>query len=378
MSQIRKISMFGGTFAVALGIGFVMQNGDALAARFGTEDELRAAQAEVQARTETEQFIILDALAEGQAATDDTAEVFDSARADTATLSPTLPDLATPQAASAVGPLPVLDAFPRRMDPPIQLAAAEPDLLPGDVPATDAPGLGMTVDIAAGPLDCTTSLSADLSDAAMVDLTLVAPCSIDSRVTIHHQGVMFTMTTDSDGTAEVTVPALAENAIFIADIVGSDGAMAMVQVPEIASYDRAVLQWQGDAGLELHAREFGAEYGSAGHIWNGHPRDMATAIETGEGFLVRLGDPAAEEALMAEVYTFPTGTTAKSGAVLLSAEIEIGTANCGREVAAQSLQMGPDRENSALDLTLTLPGCDASGDFLVLQNMFEDLTLAAK
>ena len=30
------------------------------------------------------------------------------------------------------------------------------------------------------------------------------------------------------------------------------------------------------------------------------------------------------------------------------------------------------------DLTLTLPGCDAVGDFLVLQNMFEDLTLAAR
>ena len=44
--------------------------------------------------------------------------------------------------------------------------------------------------------------------------------------------------------------------------------------------------------------------------------------------------------------------------------------------------MGPDPnaglEPSAIDLTMTLPDCDAIGEFLVLKNMFEDLTLAAK
>src|SRR6056297_2662643 len=37
ISRFRKFAVAGGTFGVALSIGFVMQNGDALAARYGTE-----------------------------------------------------------------------------------------------------------------------------------------------------------------------------------------------------------------------------------------------------------------------------------------------------------------------------------------------------
>ena len=37
MSRVKQIAMAAGTFSVALGIGFVMQNGDALANRFGLE-----------------------------------------------------------------------------------------------------------------------------------------------------------------------------------------------------------------------------------------------------------------------------------------------------------------------------------------------------
>ena len=43
MSQIRKIAVAGGTFAAALGIGFVVQNGDALASRLAGEPEVVAA-----------------------------------------------------------------------------------------------------------------------------------------------------------------------------------------------------------------------------------------------------------------------------------------------------------------------------------------------
>ncbi len=37
MAKLRKIGMAAGTFSVALGIGFVMQNGDVLASRFGAD-----------------------------------------------------------------------------------------------------------------------------------------------------------------------------------------------------------------------------------------------------------------------------------------------------------------------------------------------------
>lgn len=361
-AQIRKIAMFGGTFAVALGIGFVMQNGDALASRFATEDELRAAQAQVQSRDAAGDFIVLDALPEHRV-----TRIEIAGANETPDIGPSLPQLEMPDVASLVGPVPAAMSRIDLPELPVRLAAVDPDMLPQ---AGVAPVLN-------DALDCDARLDATVTDAAMVELTLSAPCSIDARATIHHQGMLFTLFTDSAGEARVTVPALAETAVFIADISGSDGAMAMVQVPEVALYDRAVLQWQGNAGLELHAREFGAAYGSEGHVWHTAARDAGAATDAA-GFLTRLGEPAAEEPLMAEVYTFPTGKVARDGEVILSAEIEITEANCGRDVYAQSLQMGPSMETTALDLTLTLPGCDASGDFLVLQNMFEDLKLAAR
>ena len=37
MAKLRKISMAVGTFSVAFGIGFIMQNGNVLASRFGAD-----------------------------------------------------------------------------------------------------------------------------------------------------------------------------------------------------------------------------------------------------------------------------------------------------------------------------------------------------
>ncbi len=375
MPQIRKIVMFGSTFAVALGIGFVMQNGDALAARFATDDELRAAQAQVMSRSGINDFIVLDALPRAEAEPEMPEPTVAEAEPSPED-GPVLPELDLPAVAAAMIEFPVFEAIPA-LALPVHFAAAEasePDV------ATDAgPGRDVaSANTAPAPTDCAPAVQARTTDAAMVALSVSAPCNIDSRGTLHHHGMMFTFLTDEEGTAELVVPALVETAVFIAEIAGGESALTMIEVPDVALYDRAVLQWQGEAGLELHAREFGAGYGEAGHVWQAAARGAASGDAGSAGFLVRLGDAAAEQALMADVYTFPRGMAAQEGTVVLTAEIEITAANCGRDIAAQSLQIGADSERTALDLTLTLPGCDATGDFLVLQNMFEDLTLAAR
>ena len=81
---------------------------------------------------------------------------------------------------------------------------------------------------------------------------------------------------------------------------------------------------------------------------------------------------------MAEVYTFPSGMIASEFDVMLVAEAEITTGNCGQKLNAQSLQVSPTGQTAALDLTMIMPECDAVGDVLILQSMFEDLTLASK
>jgi hypothetical protein len=82
--------------------------------------------------------------------------------------------------------------------------------------------------------------------------------------------------------------------------------------------------------------------------------------------------------LMAEVYTFPTGISRRSGAVALTVEAEITAANCGTDIAAQSLQIVPGQPVRVLDLTMTVPGCDALGQFLVLEGVLQDIALAGE
>ena len=50
--------------------------------------------------------------------------------------------------------------------------------------------------------------------AAMVKLKLDAACLPNERLTVHHNGMIFTEATDDKGQLNVTVPALAEEAVF--------------------------------------------------------------------------------------------------------------------------------------------------------------------
>ena len=62
----------------------------------------------------------------------------------------------------------------------------------------------------------------------------------------------------------------------------------------------------------------------------------------------------------------------------LSVETEVSQANCGLEIEAQSLEVGTQGTVKTQNLTLAVPECDAIGDFLVLNNLLQDLKVAAK
>lgn len=219
---------------------------------------------------------------------------------------------------------------------------------------------------------------------ALVQLQLSAPCRPGERITLHHQGMMVTETLDEDGALDLVIPALASTATFIvvpssasdpAAALASAGRVVQVAVPDMASVDRVVLQWRGNSGFEIHAREFGAQYGEAGHVWHG--ADPAQ----GAGLLLQLGDPAQLVPHLAEIYSFrrdaDRAETKAAGNIEISIETEITEINCGREIAAQSLRMSDGRVQSR-DLTLAVPDCSATGDFLVLNNLVENLKIASR
>ena len=401
MSRLRKIAIAGGTFSVALGIGFVMQNGDVLAARFGDSRPVStppvapvvaggampaapveaavavaelpdlAAPVEPLAAT-TAEAVVLPAETEAPglaAAPDDLMPAPDGTTLFAA--AETAPDTGAAPEAEGEMLLALAPAMPEPTPPvatPLPVAL-ETQPVPDPAPAPETAAVQMP--------DCEVTLTATPAAAAMVDLALSAPCQPLAQVTFHHQGMMFSALTDAEGAVQVTVPALATGAVFIVDAGEGEGAVAITDVPDLAGFDRAVLQWQGAEGLQMHAREFGADYGSAGDVWAGMPRDAQALLSGQGGFLVELGDAAADNPLRAEVYTYPSDSGAQTGDVLLTVEAEVTEANCGQDIAAQTLQLGAGDEPVAQDLTMTMPDCSAVGQFLVLSGMLADLHVAA-
>ncbi len=222
---------------------------------------------------------------------------------------------------------------------------------------------------------CDATMEAAPTAAAMVELAL-SSCLPNTRVTLHHNGLMATYVTGASGDLDVTLPALSQQALFLAAFPDGTGAVASTTVSDIADYDRVAVQWQGDEGFQLHAREFDADYGEEGHVWSGATGSLGHAVSGNSGVLTRLGDFDTAETLRAEVYTFPTNSAARDGEIALSVEAELTEANCGREIEAQSLQLQGGGALSVRDLTLQVPSCDGQGGFLVLKNLLQDLKIA--
>ncbi|QYX57038.1 hypothetical protein K1T73_01055 [Roseovarius sp. SCSIO 43702] len=329
MSKIKYASLACGTLAVALTAAHLMQS---------ESSAPKAVQTSV------------DRIDTAKASVADDAALTPELALDDVTLTSALPSFPS-ATGEPIAPLPAVASAPD---------VAEPEPIPTLPQEESVP-----------QLTCEYLLAAEAEERAMVRLELDAKCLGNERFTLHHNGLMFTGVTDENGHSELRVPALSETPVFIVAFLNGEGAVANATVPEFADFDRVVVQWKGKSGLQLHARESGADYGGPGHIWAG-----ADARPDAQGFLHRLGDASAPEPLMADVYSFPTGSVA-SASVEISVEAEVTSENCNKDIEAQTLEFSNSGEIRSQDLTLAIPECDAVGDFLVLKNLINDLKIAA-
>ncbi len=254
------------------------------------------------------------------------------------------------------------------------MAGLEHIVLTSSTPTDVAPpqrDLRASPDVPQKQTNCSISARATALTGANARLKVKAPCHSNERVEIHHSGLTVTQQTDENGSLDLSLPALSEYAIFLISFKDQTGTVATTHIMDIDQYDRIALQWQGQTDLQIHALEFGATYGEEGHIW-------ANAKTQGAGSVVHLGSPQFSDAQNVQVYSFPTARSDQSGSVALTVETEVTEANCGRDLSVQSLELRSDHRLRSRDLTLTMPTCSHLGDFLVLNNLFQDLTIAAK
>ncbi len=225
-------------------------------------------------------------------------------------------------------------------------------------------------------LQCEISATATVQAGAMVGLDIFAPCHSDELITLEHAGLVFLAEIPNDGRLKLSVTALAETAEFVVHFLNGDRIETTAVVESLVFYDRIAIQWQGNLGPELHAREYGANYGEAGHVWLGAPRDVSALVGGAGGFLTSFGSQVVDEGARAQVYTFPSGTAVQSGDIKMSIEAEVTQANCARPMEMFSAEVRAGKPMISHALTIEMPDCSAIGEFLVLKNLVEDLTIA--
>ncbi len=222
-------------------------------------------------------------------------------------------------------------------------------------------------------LPCDVTLNATAMPAAMVALDVMAPCRTNAAVQIMHSGLNFEAETDALGLLTMDIPAFETPAFFSVTFEDGVEETVLVGLPDLLEFDRIGLSWEGAMGLELHAMEFGAEFGGEGHVWHEAPASVDAAISGEGGFLTQI----ASGGTYAEIYTLPRATLREGDSVRLSIDAPITASNCSADVLARTLRTEAAEPVDVTELTFRVPDCDAIGDVLVLQNLLDDLRLAS-
>jgi hypothetical protein len=221
-------------------------------------------------------------------------------------------------------------------------------------------------------LPCGLDVTAGCDGAAMIALDIAAPCHPDTAVTITHSGMTIAAQTDAVGLMTLDLPALEAPAFVTVTLPDGSASDVTVDVPDLADYDRVALAWQGDLGVELHVLENGAAWMSEGHVHPDAPRRHGR--RSGRGFLTLLGDGDLAAHAGAGLHH-----TARQWARVHRAVHR--RAGDGRQLhptaEARLLHVVDGAGADVMPLGFTYPTCDAVGDTLVLQNVFDDLRLAA-
>lgn len=246
--------------------------------------------------------------------------------------------------------------------PVLPLATSRPDV---SAPAR------LEMPSALADLECTPVLRLAPAAGAMIDVGLSSPCHPSARVVLRHAGLAVTYRTNSVGALTARLPALEEQALVSVLFAGGTTIEAELALPEAAQMRRFGVQWLGPLAFGINAFENGAAYGGAGHV-SAADAGRPTDGQQDQGFLTLLGDETVDQPMLAEVYTYPAG----SSDVPILVEAAVTTKTCGQDLLGETLNVAGGTV-ALTDLSVTMPGCDAAGDFLLLKNLVPDMTLAS-
>jgi hypothetical protein len=265
---------------------------------------------------------------------------------------------------------PQIGAAPQVQQPAVQaeerLAALTPST--AETPTPVAP----VVDIVA---NCDVNLTVSLKLGEIMAATVVSECRPNEVVMFEHAGLKFDMTTDDNGTVQVDIPALNEDATLTVSFADEASASEAITVRGVDRSARVGIAWEGDINFDLHASEFGARDGSEGHVWEGAPRSYRDARRNGGGFLTMLGTPGLHQA---EIYTLPVSRRTAGGTIDMAVRIGEGSPVCDTSVQLYTSSNQLALEADIRDIGIAINGCAADLTDVQFTTAVPDISIASR
>lgn len=319
LSRVKRATTIASTFAIALGIGFAMQYGDANAERY-TSDAPVAVRAPV---------LITDY----------------------APLT-TMTDFRLKPETIASGNLG--SGRDLTIDPDsIKLVALVQEI------ATENNGTLYSQSQPQAPqqADCDLNAITAPDNHGSILITIVSECRTNAAFSVNHSGMTFTAQTDDEGISSLTVPAMVVDATFFITFEDGKSLATSTYAPSAEQYNRVVFQWEGHQSDYLRT----------------------TAALTSVGMIDRLGAYAGEIPRFAEVYSFPAGLDLEDGLAGIDVIAAVTEHNCGQDLVAESFTIFPGVVDLTFkDIRITLPDCHQTGDIIALKKVLGEQTLALK
>ncbi len=314
LTRVKKVTTIAATFAMALGIGFVMQYDDADAARYQPDAHI---------------------------------------------------ELRKPVLLVDYSPLTALDSMTPKAENPASAymtstsnLAVDPDsvklvALIEDVEPVDSQSLFAQTQPNASPRrECGISAVTAPNATGSVTMTIASECRADMLFTVSHNGLSFSAQTDAEGTAKLTVPALSEDATFFITFNDGKSFATSTYAPDASLYNRVVFQWEGHEGSYLQSDDantvlLGANVGAIPRFAQIYTFPADTDMATG----------------LADIDVIAQVTDLNCGQVLVAESFSIfpGVVDLAFK-----------------DIRITLPSCDQVGATLELKKVLGEQTLAAR
>lgn len=199
-------------------------------------------------------------------------------------------------------------------------------------------------------------------------------CRAQQFVVLEYAGVVFIRLLDANGSDLFVLDCFAGEVETIA--IKFEDNTKIVRQPvaaDMRDVSKVAIVWSDGVDLDLHAFEYAAEFGGAGHVWSGEPGTQEEASARalrdgrGQGFISTSG-AGSEIGMNFEVYTFMHRPGQTTGAVKLAVDYKTRGSRptdkfCGTgtlaEVRFKAYVMERGRPARQLDLAFSAVPCGA-------------------